>query len=47
MKTTLLLGTAALFAAPAAASSAVVPEPGSIALLMVGALGFLGRRRRN
>ncbi len=29
-----------------AASSAVVPEPGSIALLMVGALGFLGRRRR-
>ena len=27
-------------------ASAVVPEPGSIGLLMVGALGLLGRRRR-
>ena len=28
-------------------SSAVVPEPGTIGLLFVGALGVLGRRRRS
>lgn len=37
------------FAAPAEAgvdSSAVVPEPGALSLLVVGSLGLLGRRRR-
>ena len=29
-----------------AAAHAVVPEPGSIALLAAGAVGLLGRRRR-
>ena len=29
-----------------AAASSVVPEPGSVGLLLVGALGILGRRRR-
>ena len=29
-----------------AATTGVVPEPGSLGLLLVGALGFLGRRRR-
>ena len=27
-------------------SSAVVPEPGSVGLLLVGSIGFLARRRR-
>jgi len=42
------IGTVALggFAGGNGGSSAVVPEPGSIGLLLIGALGLLGRRRR-
>jgi hypothetical protein len=32
---------------PSAAGVSLAPEPGSLGLLLVGALGFLGRRRRS
>jgi hypothetical protein len=32
--------------APSFGGGAVVPEPGTIGLLLVGALGMMGRRRR-
>jgi hypothetical protein len=34
-------------AAPGFGAPAAVPEPGALALLVVGALGLLGRRRRS
>ena len=40
-------GSAAPFAGFGGGSSAAVPEPGALGLLVVGALGVLARRRRN
>ena len=34
------------FAPEAGFGAAVVPEPGSVGLLLLGSLGLLGRRRR-
>ena len=40
-------GAASAFGAPGFKSTALVPEPGTIGLLLVGTLGLLGRRRRD
>ena len=40
-------GAASAFGAPGFKSTALVPEPGTIGLLLVGTLGVLGRRRRD